>query len=302
MLLAWIAVACLWDSETLKEESLRQKDVAEIINGRIMKHSPYFYEEKVTYTKAKIGQGSPKPELFDDLAVALHKLGRTDEAIAVMEDKRTRFGEAYTTASNLGTFYADKGEIARGLELLKKSVELNPKAHFGREKYQIQILEYLQKLKDEPELDEKQDALGLKFDDERSLRFADQYAQPKETAFAKAGLGNDVFVALAGLIRFGSADQSPHVWCALGMALAFKGDRNLALAAFNRAEKLGHPRAMRLASVVIQQIKLYRDRRWPEVAQYYSELWRNGDAWVKQEQTKEDALLKKGAHAKVFGY
>lgn len=296
-LLAGLAVACLWDHETLKEEALRQKDVAEIVQGRIMKHSPFFYEEKASYTKKKIDAGDAKPEWFDDLAVALHKLGRTDDAIAVMHDKLRRFGEQYTTSSNLGTFLGDKGEYEPAIDLLEKSVQQNPQAHFGREHYQIAILRYLQALAKEPALaNEKDAALGLPFKNESALIFADQ-TKPKW--FEAAHLREDVFVALAGLIRFGSADQSPHVWCSLAMALAYHGDRNLALAAFRRAQKLGHPWAhngMRFLRMTIHESAK------PKKDQELDATFEQGQKWVTQQQTKEDAQLRAGKHAQVFGY
>ncbi len=298
-MLLFLFVACLWDKETLKEEALRQKDVAEIVSGRILKHDAFFYEEKVRYTEALITKGPAKPEWYDDLAVALHKLGRTDDAIAVMTKKRELHGDGYTTLSNLGTFYVDKGDLAIGRDLLDKSVKINPNAHFGREGYQLRAIAFLSELEKDPSLETKKDLLGLKLDDEESLRFADQV---KHSAFEKAGLKDDVFVALAGLIRFGSADQSKHVWFSLGMALAYKGDRHLSIAAFRRAEKLGHKQAMRMGMIAIQQISAYADSRWEKVGPALDRTFDEGQRWVKEQQRREDADIKAGKPTKVFGY
>ena len=298
-MLFFLFIACLWDHETLKEEALRQKDVADIVRGRILKPNAFFYEEKVRYTEALIAKGNAKADWYDDLAVALHKLGRTDDAIAVMNKKREVHGDGYTTLSNLGTFYADKGDFASARDLLDKSVKVNANAHFGREGYQLRALEFLRELEKDLTLELKKDLLGLQLADDEAIRFANQV---KQNNFEKAGLKDDVFVALAGLIRFGSADRSKHVWFSLGMALAYKGDRHLSIAAFRRAEKLGHRVAARMGMVAIQQISAYSDKRWEQVGPDLDRTFEEGQSWVKEMQRREDLDLKAGKQTKVFGY
>ncbi|MCC6807003.1 MAG: tetratricopeptide repeat protein [Deltaproteobacteria bacterium] len=303
MMLALLFVGCLWDAETFKEEALRQKDVAAIVTGKIEKHSPFFYAQKVAYTQKLIDEDAGKEALYDDLAVALHKLGRSEEAITVVAKKRERFGDGYTTLSNLGTFYADQGRYEEATALLQKSIEVNPKAHFGREGYQLKAIAYLQALAATPELVRKRDLLGLAFDNHMALVFADQgRAKNGETHFTVAGLKDDVFVALAGLIRFGSADQSPHVWISLGLALGYKGDRHLSIAAFRRAEKLGHPKAALMGEIAIQQISDVGNSRWDKVGRALDAEFEQGQKWAAEMQRREDERLKRGEFVAVFGY
>jgi tetratricopeptide (TPR) repeat protein len=217
-----------------------------------------------------------------------------------MEEKEKRFPGLYTTLANLGTFYAHKGEIDKGLEIIKKAVALNPKAHFGREKYQIKALEYSKALKDDPSLSKQKDLLGLSLTEDEPLRFGDY--RKSDPAFEKAGLEKDVFVALAGIIRFGSGEKNPHIWMSLGMALAYKGDKNLALRAFRRAEVLGHPAASWAAEAVLQHVGPLSSKDWPTLSKELDAEFEKGQAAVKRAQEKEDALLKAGKKTKAFGY
>lgn len=298
---AGAAFACLWDSDTFAEEALTQKDVAEIVRGRIAKHSTFFYEEKVGYTRPLVDAGDAGVERFDDLAVAYEKLGKLDEAIAVMAAKEQRFPRQYTTLANLGTFHAHRGEYPRALELLKAALVLNPEAHFGREKYQVKALEYLQALAKEPKLAEHRDLLGVNLDDEEKLMFGDRGKKRKgePTGLDQAGISRDVFVALAGIIRFGSGEKSPHVWLSLGVASALEGDRHLAIRAFFRAKELGHPQGERLTKLMAMILKDF-DGKVDE--KRLRAEFEQGRAEVKAAQEKEDALLKAGKRREVFGY
>ena len=295
------ALACLWDSDTFAEEALTQKDVAEIVRGKIAKHSTFFYEEKVAYTKPLIDSGDAGMERYDDLAVALEKIGKVDEAIAVMAQKEKRFPNQYTTLANLGTFYAHKGDFPKGLELLNAAITLNPDAHFGREKYQVKALGYLKALAEDPGLAGRRDLLGVDVSEEERLMFGDMGKKRKgqPTGLEKAGISKDVFVALAGIIRFGSGEKNPHIWFSLGVASALEGDRHLAIRAFFRAKELGHPRGEALARTMSRSLKDFDGNL---DAERLRKEYEKGQAEMKVLQEKEDALLTAGKRKQVFGY
>lgn len=317
------ARACLWDRDTMKEESLGLKDVADIVGGRIRKHSAFFYEQKVAYTRPLLVGPRATAALYDDLAVAYDKLGRTDEALAVMADKESRFPGAYTTASNTGTFYSHRGDHDRALEHLRKALAMNPNAHFGREKYQIMLVEYLRRLQDRPSCSSV-DFLGLDFvrqpetsdGCERIPQKLDDFALRDGSAerLRQAGLAEDVLVAIAGLIRFGSGDRSPHLWFALGNVLGLRGHKHLALRAYRRAEVLSHPMPARYAQILLMHVASYAPRMvrlggpsalgrlWKDIAVELDGDWERGQAWSHQQQEQEDAELRRGRLREVFGY
>jgi hypothetical protein len=59
----------------------------------------------------------------------------------------------YETEANLGTFYVLNGKLEEGLKHIDKALAINPDAHFGREKYQKLLVEYvLEKMKDQRKL------------------------------------------------------------------------------------------------------------------------------------------------------
>lgn len=49
----------------------------------------------------------------------------------------------YETAANLGTFYLHAGIFKKVLAYIEKALKINPDAHFGREKYQKLLVEYI---------------------------------------------------------------------------------------------------------------------------------------------------------------
>lgn len=299
--LAGVSFACLWDSDTFAEEALTQKDVAEIVRGRLGRHSDYFYEQKLAYTRPVVEAGDAGMERYDDLAVAYDRLGKLDEAIAVMVAKEQRFPKQYTTLANLGTFHAHKGDYPVALELLNAAVTMNPDAHFGREKYQLKAITYAQALAKNPELSQHFDLLGVQLDDEHQLMFGDMGKRKKgeKTGLDKAGISRDVFVALAGIIRFGSGDKNPHIWFSLGVASALDGDRHLAIRAFHRAHELGHPRGMALTRVMSMTLKDFDGRVDTERLR---KEFKKGQEEMKAAQEKEDAQLEAGKLKAVFGY
>ena len=300
-LCAGTALACLWDSDTFQEEALTQKDVAAVVRGRSSKHSAFFYEQKVAWTRPLIEGGAAKAERYDNLAVAYEKLGRHQDAEAVLAAKELRFPGQYTTLANQGTVAAHQADFPRALELLRAALALNPAAHFGREKYQVKAIEYAQALAADPSLAQRVDLLGLPLTDDEAVLFGDRGRKKKgeQTGLDKAGLSRDVFVALAGLIQFGNAEVSPHVWFSLGMACALDGDRHLAIRAFFRAWELGHPKGQHFTELMSMTLRDFDGR--VDVDRLRKEF-AEGQAEVQRAQQREDALLRLGKQKKVFGY
>jgi tetratricopeptide (TPR) repeat protein len=134
--------ACLWDKDTLSMERQRFPSVLELITGTFLRHSNEFYRWRVEDRKTKI-EVEATPDLFDDLAVAYEKLGETDNAIRVINQKSVLFPGLYSTHANLGTFYIHAGRLKEGLTEIDTALAINPEAHFGREVYQKRLVEYL---------------------------------------------------------------------------------------------------------------------------------------------------------------
>jgi tetratricopeptide (TPR) repeat protein len=301
------SLACLWDKDTLREESLKQKDVAALVNGDLGKHSDAFYAAKVTYTQALVDKGTAPKERYDDLAVALARTGKLDEAIAVLAAKEKKFPGEYTTEANLGTFLAMKGDLDGAIAHLEAGIKINPDAHFGREKYQVQLLRDAKAAKAAAAKPDKcANLFGVSTDGEDAMwvmKPGDVIGHDKMTLPPK-----DAVVAMAGLIRFGTADQSPVVWFNLGVALAYQGHKQLAVRALRRADALGHPCAVTFGTPLAMVVPEFereahgRDGAWAVAVKKADADWKKGEAADVARQKAEDKLVTAKKFRRAFGF
>ncbi len=168
--------------------SLRFAMVHDVIHERFAKHGPAHYRERDRLAREKLAALAPDDparfSLSDDLATGLERLGRSDEAVAVMREKLDRQRakgldgrDLYTSYANLGTFLIHAGfrkaqagdsdaraQFREGVEFVRLSVEVNPEAHFGRERWQAAIAEFLLAAMADPALLGTFDCLGNRLD------------------------------------------------------------------------------------------------------------------------------------------
>jgi tetratricopeptide (TPR) repeat protein len=137
--------ACLWDYDTLQSERLRFPTTLELMSGKFLRHSPEYYHWRLKDRQRRLTLPENKndPELLDDLAVAHHKLGDNKEAIRLTLESNARQPNRYETLANLGTFYMLDGQFEIGRDYIVKALEINPDAHFGRERYQKLLADYV---------------------------------------------------------------------------------------------------------------------------------------------------------------
>ncbi len=134
---------CMWDYDTLLQERARFPETLELITGKFPRHSDAFYRWRIDDREAKRDSAPDDPRILDDLAVAWSKLGDHAKAIELMEEKETRFPGLYETAANLGTFHIHAGDLEEGAKYIERAIEMNPDAHFGRERYQLELVRYV---------------------------------------------------------------------------------------------------------------------------------------------------------------
>ncbi len=136
--------ACIWDNDTLAAEQARFPEIAQLITGMFPRHSREFHAWRLLTAEEQIAQGKGGLIAYDDLAVSQHKLGDHRAAIETMLKKDQVSPGLYETYSNLGTFYIYTGELETAASYIRKALAINADAHFGREKYQLWIVEWLQ--------------------------------------------------------------------------------------------------------------------------------------------------------------
>jgi tetratricopeptide (TPR) repeat protein len=216
-----VSSACLWDYDTLAMERQRFPDAQELIAGHFVRHSAAYYEWRIADRSAKPIE-SRTPQDFDDIAVAYDKLGQHRQAIDTILAKMDRWPNEgiYESEANLGTFYIHSGRFKKGLQHVRRAIEINPEAHFGREVYQQLLVEYVI----------QQHATGqeLPLNDEEAFgttgfaKFVIAKQQP-----ADSDQDEEIEAAVRGvmgMMRFGQHD-SPILLEALGDLLLFEGNR-----------------------------------------------------------------------------
>jgi len=224
--------ACLWDRDTPSDEAKGLPEVVAVLTGRFPRNPPLFYEMRLARVAARLQEHPEDLGAYDDAGVACDRLGLGDEAVAWMDKKRARLEpldasrpevkeQRYRYHANLGTFLvhrwvrrgADRtkiDEVKAARDEIAKALEINPDAHFGREKYQLRALEWVV---NPPKAEGRQygsqylpSLLGWSFDD-----IYGEQTDPKEADAAVRGL--------TGLVVLGNAWESIDVFHALNVAL-----------------------------------------------------------------------------------
>jgi tetratricopeptide (TPR) repeat protein len=302
------ALACLWDNDTLRDERRGLPGIAEILAGRFERHSEFFYRDRVKKMEARLAADPNDLAAYDNLAVAHEKLGDQDAAIEVILRKDKLKPGEYTTHANLGTFYLHKGDFENGIAHIRKAIEINPDAHFGREKFQLQAAEYLQRAKDDPAVfDEGSFVLPtlLALQSGKAPNLDAMTINERREAYDQAmhvlrlGRGRrdvpameEAITGIVGMIRFGTG-TSPHLYFALGDLLAARGDKHLAYRAYKRAKDYAHPRPEMVTSAM-EQVKEMVEHP-TEMADDVIANERNDAAkWVAAYQAYEDELVRAG--------
>jgi tetratricopeptide (TPR) repeat protein len=311
LLMVASARACMWDYDTLRDERRGLPGVAEILAGRWEKHSQFFYEDRVRRMNELIAREPNNLDAFDNLAVAYEKLGQVDKAIeTILAKDKLKPGE-YTTHANLGTFYLHSGRLEEGIAEIEKALVINPDAHFGREKYQLQLAKYLLGRKDGVNASEKTFISMPTFRDlfwvpattspaDREAALAKRSSPEFRANVARAGEEQKARLAdrehaiegIVGMIRFGTG-KSPDLYAALGELLASRRDAHLAYRAFKRAADLEFRDLGWLREQMVRVSEMTEDKSEFDPALIAKER-ADADAWVAAYQSFEDELIRAG--------
>ena len=160
------AAGCIWDRDTWREEAKGRIDTLKAITGWFDRYPPRYYEMRLERVTKELEANPGALDLYDDAGVACNRLGRYDEAIAWMAKKKAVLDtiqgananmDLYRYHANLGSFLgnrwatrpaaernADLSDLKEATEHIAEAITLNPEAHFGREKYQLKLFEWLQ--------------------------------------------------------------------------------------------------------------------------------------------------------------
>lgn len=320
-------VACLWDYDTLRAEAKGMPSVAETITGRFERNPPLYYEMRLEQSAQRISRDAHDWAAYDNAGVACDRLGRHDEAIEWMQrkhaamqaaslDEPTHFTHRYRYLANLGTFHAhrwlarggdrdDTADLQRGIELIEAAIELNPDAHFGRERYQLMAMRWII---DPPPLNDSSLYMELPHFLYAHDEFRDHVKQHGRLMLggqlAAVGL-DDAVNGITGLIALGNAWESVDVFYALAIALRDDGQAALGRLAVLRCIELIesgatslHPNAPtdeELIDVVQTNIG-YMTFHKDDIEAYFAEARSAADAWHAHRTGFMLQRLKAGLH------
>lgn len=304
LLNASLLTACLWDSDTRSMEEQSFPDALALITGGFLRHSPEFYEWRIEDRLQKIDKHPDQLDLYDDLAVAYEKTGQTGKAIEVMQQIESRDPGRYETLANLGTFYIHNGELERGIEYIDKAISINPDAHFGRERYQKYVVEYVLSKQVDGKLTLPLDGEKNRSDEGRAVGFAEflltrfellseshEEYNNKEVKRQHDAEVKKAIKGVLGMMRFGNHDSPILLECLGDLFMhgeEWDSNRHLAARAYLKAsysvddfEVQKNYRRMAVdAAVLIHSPKVDDSLDFTELEKRFQEELAFADEWV----------------------
>jgi tetratricopeptide (TPR) repeat protein len=292
--------ACIWDKDTIMQERSRFPTALELMTGKFIRHTPEFYAWRLRDRLEKIAADPDDLSLVDDLAVAHDKLGDHAAAIATMEGILDRDPRRYETLANLGTFYLHDGQFERGIEFIDRALEVNPDAHFGRERYQRWLAQYIVASRDDS------GAIVYPLFTRKPHGFEVFLAKRHRVDHLSVADAQAAVKGVLGMMRFGQHD-SPILLEALGDLLSApnnKHDANklaaraylLAADAVRDREAKAHYRAQaeavlsELGDGGIKELRAALADERAEADAWYAELAARENAWVESGDDPEAKL------------
>lgn len=300
-------LGCLWDRDTLAAELKGMPEMQDVIAGRFERNPDLYYEMRLERIRQKADKEFPGD--YFDVAVALDRLGRHDEAISEIEKELDSMMARvlmtpesyrdleYKRFANLGTFYihrglkkGDKGlaDLKKGLGMIEQAVEVNPEAHFGREKVQAALV---RQMIWQQELDSKIKKLEEegKKDEAEELRWEDLPATGLSVKEIREGV--------IGLMVLGQAWESTVAWHWLLGTLGIH-DGNLASLIEKRINELDKEfLTAHREDLPDPLLPFHAGVSQPErVTKVYFDLRANGEEWAKHREEFMTERLKAGKH------
>jgi hypothetical protein len=312
--------ACLWDRDTLAMEVRGLPGITEIITGRFDRYPALYYEMRLQRVSGQLEAAPSNLELYDDAGVACDRLGLSDEAIGWMERKLSVLEgletggvvtseHRYRYLANIGTFYihrwlkngadrADMADVERSREFIAAAIELNPDAHFGRERYQLMAIRWL--LLSDEERERKPTFLHMLMNENAPQRLKLSYFP--RNALEHFG-HEDAVEGISGLIQLGAAWESVDVFNALEIALADRGDASVAMLAHLRTHELtvmGH-QSFRAQTAFKPLAECTRENITPHTIEdlqdeYFVLARTEADSWVNSRNAYLMQRLEMGDH------
>jgi len=248
------ASACLWDTDTIRDEMQTQANVFHVISGQVPKHGAPYYRARLEASLADLSRRPKDVDVLYDVGAAYLRLGQPDAALATFEKARAVEPERYKTQSNLGVAYHALGRYEDAIRHTRKALALKSDAHFGSGFLYLRMLEHEAKI----ERGEKpaHSFLGLNAKGRPYTSLGSLQYDRARAAGVEVESGDDRIAPLLTLLR--SHDDFAEGYFVLARELEHE-HRNLALRALVRAKMLGY----RETAAIDKQIDGIR-KHWQE--------------------------------------
>jgi tetratricopeptide (TPR) repeat protein len=239
------ANACFWDRDTLRTEAAGLPGTVDVIIGWFDRWPTEVYEMRLERVASELESDPTRLDLYDDAAVASDRIGKHDEAIEWMRLKREQLDalpqpnaeHEYRYHANLGTMLAHRwfaqgsdrdqiAELSEAAKHIEKALEINPDAHFGRERLQLRFIQWI--IEAPPESWHARGGI-LRYGRGGNVEYWDSQGSMS---------ANDAIVGLSGLIVLGNAWESVDVFASMVTALNTQQHSSLAHLASFRVDEL----------------------------------------------------------------
>lgn len=267
----------------MRDEIQARPSLFELVTGHLPHHGTTYYEVRVQRLEPKRDRSR---EETNDLAVALIRLGRFDEARALLKALLAKEPARYTTLSNLGVLHKKEGDFARAADYIHQALAIKPEGHMGLGSWYEQALTW-----------------SAQHEAETSPPFenflGENYRKQKPSigrAKPVTGEREERFNKLQNLLRNdqGFADG----FLVMGDFLVTSGDLHLGIICYYRSLELKHP----FPGMVDSRIKTIREhwrgtslktKQWTSQSKA-KKLIDEARNWLKAFQTTEAKLTGRG--------
>lgn len=220
------AAACIWDTNTLKDElQTKHTPMFHLITGQFAHHGPAFYEKQAAKARETLKTNPNDIAALNNLGAAYTKLGRYKAALSTFLSIEKIQPGKYETYSNLGVLFKKMGKFEEAGDYIAKALKIKPEGHMGLGDWYLKMIRYqadVQKSESSP----TKNFLGHSYD----KSFYSWKVKDKDTFLKniKALIRNDRSFADAYVVLGDYLMRIPV------------GTRNLALWSYVRALQLGH--------------------------------------------------------------
>ncbi|MGE0142518.1 MAG: hypothetical protein AB7I19_04585 [Planctomycetota bacterium] len=310
---------CIWDSDTLADELRGLPEDHDLLTGRWFRHSADYYRHRIETLPAHLEAHPSDLAAYDDLAVAHERLSDRPSAMAVIERKASAMAaltpeesnaevekHRYRYHANKGTFLAHSGRFEEALVELEKAIAIEPAAHFGRERFQIDLIRYVSACRKDPSLWEQHDFMTFAnvipsdqpfFSITGSIGFTAKFRVDETTRRVP---WDELHTAIVGMLRFGGL-EGPELYRALGDLHLAKQNLHLAWWAYGVAIERGHPAEAQMVLVRDGIVRHWREanehsrKKTPiPTAEEFRDARARSARWLAEFHRLERAALKSG--------